>query len=55
MPSKKRRLAQLEGEKKKIAKTPGSSFFLPCFLFICILEMPLRCVKIVTKSECTES
>ena len=27
MPSKKRGLAQLEGEKKKIAKTPGSSFF----------------------------
>jgi hypothetical protein len=29
MPSKKRRLAQLEGEKKKIAKTctPISSFF----------------------------
>jgi hypothetical protein len=27
MPSKKRRLAQLEGEKKKI-KTPSSSFFL---------------------------
>jgi hypothetical protein len=27
MPSKKRRLAQLEGEKKKIVKTPSSSFF----------------------------
>jgi hypothetical protein len=27
MPSKKRRLAQLEGEKKKTAKTPSSSFF----------------------------
>jgi hypothetical protein len=27
MPSKKKRLAQIEGEKKKIAKTPSSSFF----------------------------
>ena len=27
MPSKKRRLVQLEGEKKKTAKTPSSSFF----------------------------
>jgi hypothetical protein len=26
--TKKRRLTQLEGEKKKIVKTPSSSFFL---------------------------
>jgi hypothetical protein len=28
MPFKKKKLSQLEGEKKKIAKTPSSSFFL---------------------------
>jgi hypothetical protein len=27
MPFKKKKLSQLEGEKKKIAKTPSSSFF----------------------------
>jgi hypothetical protein len=48
MPSKKRGLAQLEGEKKKIAKTPSSSFFFGneqlkiMILYIPILLLFLR-------------
>jgi hypothetical protein len=49
MPSKKRRLAQLEGEKKKIAKTPMQDHFFSgneelkiMILYIPILLLFLR-------------